>query len=134
MFGAAVQLVGADAPSLLIAPPGRALTVTLIWQPLATEGESLVRFIQILNADGQLVAQQDAVPCHGECPSTSWLPGEYLRDDGTIPIPATLPAGIYRLITGWYSSATLQRLAVLDADNQSVPTQAIELPIVIQVR
>jgi 4-amino-4-deoxy-L-arabinose transferase-like glycosyltransferase len=129
IFGDVVRLIGVDAPDGLQLAPGGLLTFTLVWQPTRTEEASLVRFVQVLDGAGQLVAQQDTVPCGGACPASSWLAGEYLLDPVTIALPADLPAGAYRLVTGWYDPASQQRLAGVDAAGQPLADGVLTLPL-----
>lgn len=132
-FGDAVRLLGVDAPDDIAVTPGAMVTVTLIWQPLRTETRPLVRFAQLLNDAGQLVAQQDTVPCDGACPATGWLAGEYLLDTATLSLPPDLPAGAYTLITGWYDPLSQQRLPAFDAAGYSLPDDAVIAPVAIQI-
>jgi hypothetical protein len=69
-------------------------------------------FVQLLNSDWQVVAQEDLQPQAGAAPTTTWLPGEILTDPHTLPLPGQLPAGDYRLITGMYEPATGRRMSI----------------------
>lgn len=128
-FGDSVRLLGASAPEVLTAEPGATISVELVWQPLRSEARNLIRFAQLLDSGGALVAQQDTVPCSGECPATSWLAGEYLLDAVTLLMPDTLPAGDYRLITGWYDAETQVRLDAVGGDGAPLPENVVELPL-----
>jgi hypothetical protein len=46
----------------------------------------------------------------GAAPTTTWLPGEIIADAYSLPLPADLPAGEYRLIVGFYNPTTGERL------------------------
>lgn len=127
-FGDSVRLLGVSTPAL-VAQPGAPLTFDLIWQPLRADPRDLVRFTQLLDAGGRLMAQQDTVPCAGECPATSWLADEYLADEARLILPDTLAAGSYRLITGWYDPATQARLPASDGTGASLPDNVVELPV-----
>jgi len=84
------------------------LHLTLFWRAEAEMDTNYTVFAQLLNPDGQVVAQQDSQPLAGAAPTTTWLPGEILADTYTLPLP---PGGqTYRLITGLYNAATGQRL------------------------
>ncbi len=128
-FGDAVALLGADGSSDLAAKAGQPLTFTLAWQALSTPQANLVRFVHMLGPDGQLVAQQDTVPCQGACPASSWLPGEILLDPVALALPADLPAGSYTLAVGWYDAAApAQRLEALDGRGQSLTDNVLLFP------
>jgi hypothetical protein len=90
--------------------PGQALPLTLYWRAEAEMETAYTVFVQLLNNAGQVVAQVDQPPLGGAAPTTTWLPGEILTDTYALPLPADLPAGEYRLITGLYNPATGERL------------------------
>lgn len=128
-FGGAVALLGADIAGDLAVTPGQPLAFTLAWQAQATPQASLVRFVHLLGLDGQLVAQQDTVPCQGACPAPSWLPGEILLDPVELALPTDLPAGNYTLAVGWYDAAApAQRLAARDAEGRPLVDNVLLLP------
>lgn len=82
------------------------LDVRLLWdfdQPL---GENDVRFVHVLDADGNPIAQQDntlGVQAAGD----GWA--EMLN----ISLPQDLPSGEYRVYTGWYTLPDVTRFGVL---------------------
>ncbi len=95
------RLVGADlsAPQL---PAGETLTVALVWQVQTRADTSYKTFIHLLDGQGQLRAQVDAFPLGGMRPTDGWRPGEVLRDEYRLALPADLPAGTYPLGAGLY--------------------------------
>jgi hypothetical protein len=111
-LGDAIVLLGHD-----LSPdsprPGETMQVSLYWQalrPLETEYHS---FIHLLDADGHRVAQSDRQPGGVYYPTTLWQPGERLRDDHLLTIPADAPEGVYSLLAGMYAlsdDGTLQPL------------------------
>jgi hypothetical protein len=88
------------------------LQFTLFWRAETEIDTAYTVFIQLLNESGQVVAQIDAPPQGGAAPTTTWLPGEILPDAYSLPLPANLPPGPYRLITGLYRPDTGARLPV----------------------
>ncbi len=81
---------------------GAILGVTLTWsadQPLSRRYKV---FVQLLNGDGQLVAQHDGEPGNNLAPTTTWQPDQAITDSHGLLIPVDLPPGDYRLIVGWY--------------------------------
>ncbi|HVC32109.1 MAG TPA: glycosyltransferase family 39 protein [Chloroflexota bacterium] len=108
-LGANVDLVGIDPPKLTQA---RALSVTLHWQTSQPPDQNYTAFVQLLNRDGQLVAQSDSWPAEGDLPTASWLPNEAVLDTHVLPLKPDLPPGKYRLIAGMYLLKTGQRLPV----------------------
>lgn len=95
--------------------PGDALAVELTWSADAPV-EELNGFVQLLAADGRLVAQQDGVPGGGYAPSSGWQPGAAVADRRGLALPPDLAPGEYTLIAGLYDAATGQRLPVTGPD------------------
>lgn len=132
-FGEVVRLVGVNAASAVTIAPGAPISLTLVWQPLRTTPQSLVRFVQVLDANGELVAQQDTIPCDGACPASSWLAGETLLDAVNVTLTPEAPGGAYRLIVGWYDADSQERLSGFDAAGQPLVDNAFTLPTQISV-
>jgi hypothetical protein len=108
----AVKLVGYDrSPSN--PRPGEPLLVSLYWQALRPLKAEYHTFVHLVNARGDKVAQKDCQPGGVYYPSTMWQPGERLRDDHLLDVPASTPPGVYELWVGMYALAgdgTLQPL------------------------
>jgi hypothetical protein len=133
-FGGAVELLGLEQALPADAAPGATLNVPLVWQVSQPQERALVRFVHLLDADGRPVAQQDSVPCAGECPAGTWLTNEVLRDSVTLTIPPDTADGEYTLAVGWYDAETLQRLDARDGDGAAPPDQILRLGQVTLLR
>jgi uncharacterized membrane protein len=91
------------------------LTVTLQWQAQTQIDLDYSVFIHLVDANGNLVAQHDGQPWwEVTIPTSTWQPGEKLRDRHPIALPADLPPGTYYLRAGLYYWQTLERLPVLE--------------------
>ena len=130
-FEDTVQLLGTVGRSELYISPAGMLTTTLIWRPLHPADTSLVRFAQVLDSDGVLIAQEDSVPCSGTCPATGWIEDEYLVDTVKITLPEYLTDETYQISTGWYNPDTQKRLTAVDAHQGKLENNATLLPIII---
>ena len=88
------------------------LAVTLVWQvgPAGTEMSYTV-FVQLLDEQGRLIAQSDALPAAGARPTSGWRSGEYIVDKHRLRFKATAQAGPARLIVGMYDARSGERLA-----------------------
>ncbi|MCB9140053.1 MAG: glycosyltransferase family 39 protein [Caldilineaceae bacterium] len=84
------------------------VTVSLLWQSDARLPEGLIRFVQALDASGQVVAQADGPVMTGFLPSEQWP----IRTPVAEEIALNLPPGSYTVIVGFYARATLARLPV----------------------
>jgi hypothetical protein len=109
------------------AKPSETLQLVLYWQALSSMDERYAVFVHLLDAAGDLVAQQDNEPEAGAAPTTSWLPGEVIADRYSLTLPDTLPAGEYRLVVGMYRTDGGQRLPVLDTAADSIPLATIRV-------
>lgn len=106
------QLLGFSATSGTLAP-GDDLEVSLFWRALAGlpgAGDWSV-FLQLLDAHGEVAAAWEGPPVTWH-PTGTWQPGELVRSQHTLRLPATLADGRYQLITGLFDPATNARLAV----------------------
>ncbi len=113
-FSGQVNLVGLDLPQIPL-KAGQTLPLTLYWQAQRTPDRNWKVFVHLLNPAGSRVSQQDQIPGAGQFPTTGWLPGEYLADAYTLPLPADLPPGEYRLEVGLYDPNDFSRLPVVEA-------------------
>jgi hypothetical protein len=99
--------------------PGQILSLSLHWQALAQPDRNYKVFVQLLNPEGQLVAQRDSQPLDGFRPTSTWRPGQEITDRYGLLIPATLPPGAYPLVIGMYDVETGQRLQVSGGGTQT---------------
>jgi hypothetical protein len=107
-LGDQFALAGFDAPERIV--PGQTMTVTLVWQALGETDQDVKVFVHLLDADGRVVAQSDAVPAGWTRPTSGWQAGEYVTDAHVLEIRRDMPPGEYRLVAGMYDSTTGQRL------------------------
>jgi hypothetical protein len=110
-----VRLLGISLPE---APQtswlqGDSLPLTLFWQSLKPSQPDLHIFLQAIEADGTLRAARDLPPVDGTFPTSQWQAGDLVRDPHQLTLPADIPAGSYRLITGMYNITTGERLLAL---------------------
>jgi 4-amino-4-deoxy-L-arabinose transferase-like glycosyltransferase len=109
-----VELVGYDLPA---GPwtPGDVLPLTLFWRAGAPPAEDYQVFVHLLDANGRLVAQNDAAPAAGLRPTSGWQPGELVADPHGVLLRGSaeeLAPGEYGLYVGMYLPASGERLAV----------------------
>ena len=111
-FGDRLRLIGFDPPAATSADAP--LRFTLYWRLPAPVAEAYSIAVQLWDADGHLVGQQDAWHPGGQ-PTQRWLAGGYAADAHALtPYPGT-PAGEYRLMLGVYP-ADGQNVEVLDVN------------------
>ena len=83
--------------------PGGSLQVALYWEALRPLEEQYHSFVHLRDGQGQVVAQSDRQPGGVHYPTSLWRPGEQLRDDHTLSIPADADEGVYELWVGMYT-------------------------------
>lgn len=94
--------------------------VGLYWHSDQEPNADYTVFLQLLDDNGALVWGWDNPPCRRTCPTESWRPGEYLRDEYTVPLDTLTTGATYTLVTGMYNLATGQRLPLLSASGEVV--------------
>jgi hypothetical protein len=106
---------------------GEDLLLRLRWERLGAAPPNLSRFVHVLNAAGETVAQMDGpvTDAFGPLPVDGWPPGTPVDDVLTIPLPADLAPGPYTLAAGLYDWQTGERLAA--AGSAARPDGAAEL-------
>jgi hypothetical protein len=94
-FADTLLLTGWSQPTWLA--DGESVTVDLRWQALRPIDRSLFAAIEVLDADGQVVADNIALPQQGFYPTWRWRPGENVADWHRIALPPNLAPGVYHL-------------------------------------
>jgi hypothetical protein len=118
-FGKSISLLGYALRTSPPARPSHALTFTLYWETAARVSQDYIIFVHILSNKDEIVAQQDAPPQRGNYPISIWAPGEVVVDEHSLPLPADMSAGDYRLALGLYDPQNGQRL----------PAEAVDLAV-----
>ncbi len=112
-LGASIHLLGATfEPALDSRQAGETLNVRLYWQAEQPVTTSYTIFLHLKNANGDLIAQQDALPYDGQYPTWAWPPGEIIVTTHTLTVPTDQPPP-YTLAVGMYGWPSLERLPVI---------------------
>ncbi len=101
--------------------PGDTISLTLWWQAQTNINKEYTASVQVLDADGHMVVQQDHPP--GGRPTILWLTGDVVCDPYRLSLPATASPGRYRLLVSLYQASAswgVQRLPVLDPQGRVV--------------
>jgi hypothetical protein len=107
--------------------PGDMVTAVSAWEvQQGGEPGSLSMFTHLLNANGELVGQQDGLGY----PPHSWRPGDYFTQVHHIPTDPSLPPGRYWLQIGFYWRETGQRWVLLDETGSAIADRLL-LPLTI---
>ncbi len=108
-FGSGMELLGYGLSAATLTP-GQALEVTLFWRARERMTTRYAVSVQLLNAQGQIVAQADGEPGQGARPTTGWLPPEIITDPRVLALPADMALGAYVLQAVVYDPRTGARL------------------------
>lgn len=106
--------------------PGETLSVQLFWTTSQTVAENYMVFVHLLDKNGQIKAQNDALPRAGAYPIPWWQPGQLIEDSHPLTLPPDLPPGIYQLVIGLYQPDSGLRLPLTD-DTDSYHVGQLEI-------
>lgn len=120
-LGPAITLAGYTLESP--AKPGDNLKLTLYWQAAERVTTSYKVFVHVVDAAGNMAAQQDSFPAAGAAPSEGWLKGEVIADEHVFPVPAS---GDFRVYVGLYDPVSGARLPVTGG-NRPVESDAVRV-------
>jgi 4-amino-4-deoxy-L-arabinose transferase-like glycosyltransferase len=101
---------------------GETIELGLYWRtttPVAERYKVFTHLVgdQVNPASGSILwGQHDAEPDNFMQPTTTWIPGEIIVDQHSIPIDPDAPPGRYRILVGLYDGLSGVRLDVYDED------------------
>lgn len=127
-LGTDIRLIGYKAEEASGAS-GNTLKIALYWQVDATPAEDYTVFVHLLDATGTLVAQHDGQPVDASYPTSLWEPGEIVKDEHNVALPAEQARGEYHLQVGMYRASDGQRLPIKDEKRQDIGN-AVPLAVV----
>jgi 4-amino-4-deoxy-L-arabinose transferase-like glycosyltransferase len=119
-FGEHIQLLGYSLNSQV----ENQLAVTLFWKATARMGENYKVFVHCLDADGQVITQDDSIPSAGTAPTEYWATDEIVADEHLLILPDGTNPGQCRLQVGLYLPQTGERLPA-SSGGLSVPDGVI---------
>jgi hypothetical protein len=118
-FGGEAELVGYDVSSLLMYP-GQQVTITLYWRALRPMSTDYRVFTQIVEPNTTRVfGNGDSMPAMWTRPTSTWQPGEIVKDEHTFTINADAPPGTWQIVAGMYQPTAdggFRRLRVITPD------------------
>jgi hypothetical protein len=124
-FGEHIQLLGYDLDSSQ-AQAGGEIGLSLYWQANDTPTKNYTVFNQLIGGDGQIWGQFDSPPVGDAWLTATWLPGEIVVDERTIPIRPEAAVGEYTLAIGLYTPGDGVRLPVV-VDGRAQPNDQLNL-------
>lgn len=119
-----IMLVGHDRLPAIVAP-GETMNVRLVWVTSIPVNGNHTVFVQLLAADGSVVAQSDRAPENGFYLTWGWHPGELVEDSYSLTLPAALAPGALRLVVGLYEPIGGQRALLVDGSDMVTLAQPV---------
>ncbi len=118
-WNGALRLLGYDLKDTMLKADDK-ISLTLYYQGLSEMDRDYTVFLHLVGppdpATGSPVwAQLDSQPCQQAAPTSTWPPGDIVKDSFRLPLPKTIPPGDYSLELGFYDVRTLARLPLVDA-------------------
>ncbi len=124
-LGDSIRLVGYTLGTPL--RPGQTSLVLLYWKAESPVPIDYTAFVQLIDSQGNRVAQHDGLTGDGFDTSALWVPGRIVQDWHDLSVPRDVKPGLYRLIAGLYLLQDLKRLPVADEAGESSPDDVVEL-------
>ena len=100
------------------------VNLKLYWQARENIGADYKVFVHLLDAQGQVVAQQDRFSGEGVYPTGIWDVNEKIVDDYSFALQT---AGRYRIVVGMYAPDSGERLGVIDQQGRELENRQIEI-------
>ncbi len=82
-------------------------------------------FTHLVDHNGQTVGGVDSQPREGKLRTSAWLVNTLLPGGIVIPIDADVSSGDHDLEVGLYDPTTMERLALFDANGQSIDNKVV---------
>jgi hypothetical protein len=89
------------------------LHLDLVWYAVRPVTENYTVFVHIVNQDGQIIEQRDAMPQENQYPTSLWVAGEYVTDSYDFSVPAQA----FSMRVGLYLADSGVRLPVFSSDS-----------------
>lgn len=106
-------LLGYQLPSAE-ADLSQPFAVHLVWRAETTSNISYTVFLQLIDDNGNVIAQSDMIPAGGTRPTTGWRSNEYIADEHLLQWNNRARSGSARLIVGLYDANTGERVRLMD--------------------
>jgi hypothetical protein len=112
VFGGSLELLDAARPGQ--ARPGDSITVHFTWRATQPMRQDLTMYVHLADDEGTLIAGNDSPPARGGFPTTQWQPGQIVKYNVPLALPADTLPGTYTLHVGWYVWPSLDPVLLPD--------------------
>ncbi len=122
-----IKLVGMDLPAGDRFKAGKAVPLSLVWEPMTTLAHNYNVGVYLLDEAGFLRSQRDGSPQGTFGNMSLWQPGEQYRDNHGLEIPEDLPPGNYMLATSVYRWEDGYALPITDGEGSILQLATIQV-------
>jgi len=126
---AGVQFGPIRLESYSVAAVDDGLIVELDWLTADAPEADHTWFVHLLDAQGEIVAQQDRAPLGGIVPTSQWERGTQFVDRLYFPLDMSRSTDDWRLRIGWIDPASGDRLETTAANGDAISERLILLPL-----
>jgi hypothetical protein len=91
-FGGEIELVDYEY-SVSRVGQGKGFAVKLLWRAKTRPADNYTLLAEILDADGKVLRAFEYEPVGGQAPTSSWQPGQFVKDQVDVVLPASTPPG-----------------------------------------
>jgi len=91
-FGGEIELVDYEY-SVSRVGQGKGFAVKLLWRAKARPADNYILLAEILDAGGNVLRSFEYEPVGGQAPTSSWQPGQFVKDQVDVVLPASTPPG-----------------------------------------
>jgi hypothetical protein len=92
--------------------PGATPELTLLWHALGRQNRNWRVFIHLVDAQEQIVAEDNRPPQDDAFPMLQWVAGDWVEDRHPLALPTNLAPGEYRIRVGLFFPRTDRRAGV----------------------
>ncbi|MCD4685672.1 MAG: hypothetical protein K8S97_07035 [Anaerolineae bacterium] len=125
-FGSGFRLDGVRLPVEVTG----ILDVAFWWSSKADLNTDLVQIFHLQAMEGTDTFVFDQPPFGARFPTSDWVTGMRVMDEWQLVLPAEMPPGTYRVVTGLYDPLSGQREVALDPTGQPIRDNLVELGVV----
>ena len=91
-FNGEIRLAGFDY-SVNRVGQGKGFATRLLWQAITPPADNYTLHAELLDAAGSPLRSWAVLPQDGRAPTSAWQPGQYIRDQIDLVVPASAPPG-----------------------------------------
>jgi hypothetical protein len=129
-LGDSIEMVGWDVtPDGVPLRPGSMLDISTQWKAVGPLEADFKIGMYLITPEGAVAAQDDSFPLNGFWPTGAWQPGDVVRHNIALALPADLRPGFYEVWALMYSPPSGPRLQAQDANGTTIRDHIVLLTV-----